>query len=110
MNDQIISTRKFDGGPVRFIRSNGKDVELWMTAEDIGNALELEEPIKDVESIFQQHKDELEEMTMLMPAGPDGGSSEIRAFSEEGVYLLSFLCDSPKAKEFRRWVAAKLKF
>lgn len=110
MNEQIISTRKFDGFPVRFIRSDHEDVGLWMTAEDVGNVLELEEPLTDIEEIFRQHRDELEEFTMRMPSAPERGSCEILVFSEEGVYLAAFFCDTPKAKAFRRWVAGKLKF
>jgi prophage antirepressor-like protein len=75
----------------------------------IGHALSLKDPRISVSNIYQRHKDELEEFSMLWIVDTPGGPQETRIFSEEAVYMITFFSQSKKAKEFRQWVARLLK-
>lgn len=59
--------------------------------------------------IFSRHQDELEEHSFVTNLVTEGGPQEARVFSEEGAYLITFFSKSPRAKEFRQWVARLLK-
>ncbi len=86
-----------------------KDDELWLTGEQIGMALEYEEPRKSINNIYDRNKDELDEYsvdTNLMST--DGKNYMTRIYNEKGVMLITMLSKQPKAKGFRRWAVQVL--
>ena len=109
MDIAVIGKRDFGNVGVQLIQADRCFESVWLTAEAIGKALEFEDPKGNVDKIYQRHKDELDEFTMLWPIETPGGPQEVRIFSEEGVYLITFFSQSPKAKEFRQWVVKLLK-
>jgi prophage antirepressor-like protein len=106
---EILGKRDFGNVGVQIIQAEGCLGNLWLTAEEIGKALEFEDPKGNVDKIYKRHKDELDEFSMFCPMETPGGPQDVRIFSEEGVYMITFFSQSPKAKEFRRWVARLLK-
>ena len=109
MKFEIFAKKDFGGVGIQIIQSNEADASMWFSGEEIGRALTLEEPKKAIRLIYQRHKDELEEFSMLWKVETPGGPQETRIFSEEGVYMITFFSQSQKAKEFRKWVARLLK-
>ena len=109
MKIQILAKREFGNVGIRIIQAEGADSAFWLSAEEIGNALELEDPKKAIHKVYQRHQDELEESSMLWTIETPGGPQEVRIFSEEGVYMITFFSQSARAKEFRKWVAGLLK-
>lgn len=96
----------FPLSPRSFIRHEG---QFWLTARSIGEALGYEDPSK-VLTIFERNKEELEEYSIsLKLRAVDGKSREQRIFNEEGLYIISMLARTDKAKLFRRAVAKLLK-
>jgi prophage antirepressor-like protein len=97
----------FEGRPVQFIE---KDGQIWFTAEEIGSHLGYSDPKDDVNRLFNKNKEELEPYsTTTKLVAVDGRSREKRIYSEEGVYLLTMLARTDKAREFRSRVARLLR-
>lgn len=99
--------RLFEETPIRYIERDG---EPWFTSEEIGRQLEYSEPRRSVNLLFQKNKPELEQYsTVIKTMTVDGKSRDMRVFNEEGVYLLSLLARTDKAREFRSRVAKLLR-
>lgn len=109
MKVQVLEQRNFGDIGIRIIQAEGADFNFWLSGEEIGKALELEDSKKAVYKVYQRHQDELEEFSMLWTVETPGGPQQVRIFSEEGIYMITFCSQSPKAKEFRKWVAGLLK-
>jgi prophage antirepressor-like protein len=60
-----------------------------------------------LEKLFWNGEDELKDLTTELVVRSAGWST--RVFNEEGIYLISMLAKTPKAKEFRKKVAMLLK-
>ena len=91
------------------IRFSEIDGEFCLTAEQIGSGLGYEKPT-DVQSIITRNKDEIEPYRLKgdLPFNSPGGRPAY-VYTEEGIYIICMLARTPKAKEFRRRVAALLK-
>lgn len=109
MKIEVVEKRNFENVGMQIIQAEGYFESFWLTSEEIGKALALEDPKGSVGKIYQRHKDELEEFSTLWTVDTPGGPQEVRIFSEEGVYMITFFSQSQKAKEFRKWVAGLLK-
>lgn len=109
MKTTVFEIKEFCEKRIRVIRNDSNDQTIFFTGEEIGFALELEEPKKAIYKIYQRHQDELEAFSILWVMETPGGPQEVRIFAEEAVYMITFFSQSPKAKEFRRWVAGLIK-
>ena len=109
MKIDIVEKRNFGDVDIKVMQSEEYSGSFWFTSEAVGKSLEFEDPKGNADKIFQRHKDELDEFSMLWPMETEKGIRETRIFSEEGVYMITFFSQSPKAKEFRKWVAKLLK-
>lgn len=98
----------FDKGKqLKFIEEKG---EILFTAEEIGRQLGYGDPAKAIHNLFQRNQNELKHYaTTLNSRVVDGKTREIRAFTEEGVYILSMLARTNTAKQFRARVALLLR-
>lgn len=123
----------FHAAPVHLIEHEG---DLWMTGEDIGQALEYADPRDAIKKLFARNQEELENYSAVVKVAlgdpekgglrgqivPAGGGSEdetdpsgviqrrpVRVFNEEGVMVLTMLSSQPKAREFRAWAVQILK-
>lgn len=90
-----------------FIEHKG---QLWLDARTIGEALGYEDPSVSINVVFDRNKDELSEYsTYIKLIAVDGKEREQRVFNEEGIYIISMLARTDRAKLFRRAVAKLLK-
>lgn len=98
----------FDKGKqLNFIEENG---EILFTAEEVGRHLGYGNPAEAINRLYQRNQSELKHYTVSVKlTGTDGKSYERRAFSEEGVYILSMLARTNEAKKFRARVALLLR-
>lgn len=106
----LLAKKNFEDVEMQIIKTEsiGRDT-FYFSGEEIGRALGLEDSKGNIRKIYQRHKDELEEFSMLWTVDTTGGPQETRIFSEEGVYMITFFSQSQKAREFRKWVARLLK-
>lgn len=102
-----IQTFNFNGLPVAVIDHNQ---EAWMSGDDVGKALEYNDPRDSISKIFERKRDELEEYSVTVKlTATDGKLYNTRVYNEEGVMLISMFSNQPKAKAFRRWAVQVLK-
>lgn len=109
MAENTVSTLvPFDKGEqIHFIEENGN---ILFTAEEVGRHLGYAYPAKSINKLFLQNQNELKLYAVGTRTVPsDGKSYETRAFTEEGVYILSMLARTNKAKLFRAKVALLLR-
>ncbi len=92
-------------GEIRFHEVQG---EFCLTADDLNKGLGYEDP-RAVLNLYNRHKDELDGYVGIIKLMTPGGTQDTTVFNEEGVYLVSMLAKTPKAKEFRKKVARVLK-
>lgn len=98
----------FDKGkPLAFIEREG---EILFTAEEVGHHLGYGDPAHAIHRIFRKNFNELKHYSVeTKTVSTDGKNYETRAFTEEGVYILSMLARTNEAKKFRARVALLLR-
>ncbi|HHE9996544.1 hypothetical protein MZA43_02455 [Haemophilus influenzae] len=79
--------------------------QTYITASDLGNALEYSHPIQNVTKIYERNADEFTaEMTALIEMPTAGGLQKVRIFSLRGAHLIAMFARTKVAKAFRKWV------
>ena len=79
--------------------------QTYITASDLGNALEYSHPIQNVTKIYERNADEFTaEMTALIEMPTAGGIQKVRIFSLRGAHLIAMFARTKVAKDFRKWV------
>lgn len=109
MADTTVSNlTPFDKGKsLDFIEQNGV---ILFTAEEIGRHLGYGSPAEAINRLFQRNQNELKHYSNSVKlTAVDGKLRETRAFTEEGVYILSMLARTNEAKKFRARVALLLR-
>lgn len=92
---------------INFLEKNG---QILFTAEEIGKQLGYQNPTKSINNLFQRNSFELLNYSVgIKLMSTDGKTYSRRAFTEEGVYILSMLANTEQARDFRRRVAELLK-
>lgn len=86
------------------------DSTICMTAESIGRALGYAAPKDSIFKIYHRNKEELDSYSVMVKLSTtDGKSYNQRVFTEEGIYIISMLANTDKAKKFRAELANLLK-
>lgn len=92
---------------LKFIENNG---QILFSAEEIGRQLGYKKPAKSINVIYNRNQKELNSYARgINLMCRDGKPREVRHFTEEGVYILSMLAQTPQAAQFRAKVAALLR-
>ena len=97
------------------INENGlKYVELegriLFSSEEIGRQLGYAKPSKSIKILFNRNQRELEGYARhIKMMCRDGQDRETRCFTEEGVYIISMLANTPRARDFRARLARLLR-
>lgn len=93
---------------INFIK---KDDKILFTAEEIGRQLGYKTPRQSINKLFQRNSIELLAYSceVKLTSQPNQPTRIIRAFTEEGVYILSMLANTDQARDFRKRVAELLK-
>ncbi|TNL03442.1 hypothetical protein CYD30_25020 [Kosakonia cowanii] len=85
------------------------DGKIWFTAEHLAELLEYKD-VKQVNRIYQRHKDEFTESMTTKVTVSDKSitygalQSEIRLFSPRGAHLIGMMSRTKVAKELRIWL------
>lgn len=82
-----------------------RDSQWTITAERLGEQLELVSPRIAVMKIFNRHRTELEPYSCVTILVTEAGRRATTAFTEHGAYIIAMLAKTPKAAEFRQKVA-----
>lgn len=98
----------FDNG--NLLNCLEKNGEILFSAEKIGRHLGYAYPAKSINNIYLQNQKELKHYSVgIKTVQTDGKAYATRAFSEEGVYIISMLARTQNAKRFRAKVALLLR-
>lgn len=85
--------------------------EMYMTAGQLGKCLEYAEPIIAINKVVSRNpylkNEEFSVVTKLVST--DGKQYNTRVFTEDGIYEVTMLAKTEKAKQFRAWVRKLLK-
>lgn len=105
---QLIKSAKFGDIQADIYK---KGDEPYMTAEQLGACLGYSHPRENVNKIVQRNayiksKEFSAEVKMTSPRGD---TQKTRVFTEDGIYEITMLAKTAKAKEFRAWVRKVLK-
>lgn len=88
---------------------DNSDSKIWFTAEQLSKLLGYSD-IKQVNKIFQRHKDEFtDSMSTLTKVTVSNKNNELecvrlRLFSPRGAHLIGMVSRTKIAKELRRWL------
>lgn len=84
--------------------------QIFFSSEEIGRQLGYAKPSKSINILFNRNQKELRGYaTGIKLMSVDGCLRETRCFTEEGVYILSMLANTPRAREFRARLARLLR-
>lgn len=104
---KLIKSSKFNGIECD-IYSNEK--EMFMTSEQLGNCLGYQYARESVNKIVSRNKYlENNEFSAEVKMTSPSGTQITRVFTEDGIYEVTMLAKTEKAKEFRRFVRKLLK-
>lgn len=87
-----------------------EDGSIFMTSEQLGQALGYATPRESINKLvsrneYLRNQEFSSEVKMTSEAGP----RDTRVFTEDGIYEVTFLASTDKAREFRNWVRGVLK-
>ncbi len=105
---QLVKSDKF--GEIECdIYSNNN--EMFMTSRQIGDCLGYADPQKSIDNLLSRspYLKNNEFSVTLKLMGTDGKQYNTRVFTEDGIYEITMLAKTEKAKEFRSWVRKLLK-
>ena len=84
--------------------------QVFFSSEEIGRQLGYAKPSKSINILFNRNQRELKSYAVgIKMMSTDGKFYEVRCFTEEGVYILSMLANTPRAREFRAKLARLLR-
>lgn len=101
MDLQIVTTEDFNGISCNFYSSDG---QIYMTRNQIGQALGYSEPRKMIAKIHERHKERLDKFSGVVNLGTPSGVQETFIYSQRGVFEICRWSQQPKADAFMDWV------
>lgn len=107
-NLKLIKSESF-GGVQADIYSNDKD--MYMTALQLGECLGYANPRESINKIVSRNEylRDAEFSAEVALTSPRGDTQSTRVFTEDGIYEVTMLSRTDKAKEFRSWIRRILK-
>jgi len=104
----LIKSEAFGTVKCDFYRDENK--EILMTSEQLGIALNYANPRNGIGKIVERNPYlKKNEFSGVVKLSTPGGIQETRVFKEDGIYEVTFLANTERAREFREWVRSVLK-
>ena len=105
----LLTKENFGGIELDFYRNT--ENEIFMTAKQLGEALEYAYPQRSIDKIVTKanylENEDFSVKTKMVST--DGKAYETRIFTEDGLYEVTMISKQPKALEFRAFVRKLLK-
>lgn len=100
---KLVTTEKFAGLDVGFYQDGKGDI--YMTRNQIGEALEYAQPQRAMNKIHERNKERLDKFSVVVKLGStDGKAYDTHLYNEKGVYEIMRKSNQPKADEFYDFV------
>ena len=109
MNLQLMKQDKFNDILVDVYRNDND--EVFMTAKQLGEALEYAHPQRSIDKFFDNNDYLLSTSFSVRTkmVSTDGKRYDTRLLTEDGIYEITMLSKQPKAMEFRQFIRQLLK-
>jgi len=109
MNDLVLyKSKNFQGSMCDLYRDINNDI--FMTSEQLGVVLGYSNPQKAISNLVVRNEYlTSNEFSGFLRMRTLSGLQETRIFTEDGIYEVTMLAKTEKAKEFRAWVRRLLK-
>lgn len=98
----LVKKENFNGIECDFYRD--RDGVMWMTREQIGEALEYAEPRKAIGVIHDRNRERLDKFSLRHQIDTGAGTREVVLYSARGVYEICRWSNQPKANVFYDFV------
>lgn len=102
MNLSIVSKEMFGQNQMNIYQNDNNDI--FMTREQVGNALEYKNPRRAIKDIHLRNKDRLDNFSRGAQVETSSGSQVTTIYNEKGIYEIIRKSAQPKADEFYDWV------
>src|SRR5690625_1672043 len=102
MNLSIVSKEMFGQNEMTIYENENKDI--FMTREQIGQALGYSDPRRAVSRIHRRNKNRLDKFSSVVKLTTEAGKRETVIYNEQGIYEIIRRSSQPKADEFYDWV------
>src|SRR5690625_5146069 len=106
MNLSLTVKEKFEDKKMNIYTNEENDV--FMTREQIGQALGYANPRESVKTIHSRNKDRLNKFSRRAQIDTPSGKQETVIYTEKGIYEILRHSKQPKADMFYDWVYALL--
>lgn len=109
MNYNLIKSADFCGTQCDIYADDAN--EMFMTAFQLGSCLGYSTPRESINKLVSRNKylKNNEFSAEVILTSPQGSSQETRIFTEDGIYEVTMLAKTEKAKEFRTFVRQLIK-
>lgn len=102
MNLSLAIKEMFEGNEVDVYRNENNDV--FMTREQIGQALEYKNPRRAIKDIHLRNSNRLDRFSRRAQIETPSGRQETTIYNEKGIYEIIRHSKQPKADNFYDWV------
>src|SRR5690625_2582675 len=102
MNLSIVRNEMFGQNEMDIYQNEKKDI--FMTREQIGQALNYKDPRRAISDIHSRNKERLDVFSGVSKLRTPQGIQETYIYNEQGIYEIIRKSGQPKADEFYDWV------
>lgn len=102
MNLSIVTREMFGQNEMNIYENENNDI--FMTREQIGQALEYKNPRRAIKDIHLRNKERLDNFSRGAQIDTPSGKQETIIYNEKGIYEIIRKSGQPKADEFYDWV------
>lgn len=103
MNLTLAVKEMFEGNEMNIYQNEQN--EVFMTREQVGQALEYSDPIRAISKLHERHKERLNRFSVVTKlTTTDGKSYDTTIYNEKGIYEIIRHSKQPKADAFYDWV------
>lgn len=101
---ELVKVQDFKFGKLSCDVYQDKNKDFFMTRQQIGQALEYDDPNKQIDKLHHRHKDRLDKLSAAVKLEVvEGGRTvnrEMILYSAKGIYEICRWSRKPKANEF----------
>lgn len=102
MNLSLVTKEMFSQNEMNIYQNENNDI--FMTREQIGQALEYRNPRRAIADIHNRNKERLDKFSGVSKLRTPQGVQETYIYNEKGIYEIIRKSGQPKADEFYDWV------
>lgn len=100
--------KPFNGQSITFYKdgeiTEPENEELWVTGEQLGQALGYAYPGKAINNLYNRNKDFLNPFSGTLNLRTPGGKQDIRVFNETGAHIIAVKANTKQSEAYILWL------